>query len=127
MLETKFNGLTRPAIRRTGAHVDQIETGETGRGIPDLHVLSPNKGTYWVELKVSRTKTKLTVDIKPVQILWHEQYAKLGGRSFIAVYNEADSHIYLFRGVDSRDASTGDVRPYIQFTSIAAMASWLEN
>jgi hypothetical protein len=127
MLESKFSGLLRPAIRQYGAHVDKIETGETGRGVPDLHIHSKCKGTYWCELKVSRTKTTLQIDVSPAQILWHEEYSKLGGRSFLVVYNETDSKVYLFLGRDAREAKAGKMRPYVHFTNIAACAAWLEN
>ena len=59
-----------------------VESGGTGRGIPDSHALFEGK-TCWIEFKNIKTgwKTSLT----PEQIGWHLRYARYGGRSFIAI------------------------------------------
>jgi Holliday junction resolvase len=71
-------------------HWQRIETGGTGRGIPDLN------GCYqgaeaWVECK--RTK-HWTVEVRPEQVGWIERRTRAGGRVFLAV-RRAERELWL--------------------------------
>ena len=63
------------------AHWQGIETGGTGRGIPDLnYCLDGQEG--WIELK---STAAWAVKIEPGQVAWIERRARAGGRVFVAV------------------------------------------
>lgn len=62
-------------------HWQGIETGSTGRGIPDMNYCFDGiEG--WVENKLTSTRA---VDLRPEQISWMERRTRRGGRTFVAV------------------------------------------
>ena len=63
-----FNAKLRAALKDCGCFVSQIES-ETGRGIPDFHASHVAVGPFWVECKVSFTVKKVTVEVRPNQIV----------------------------------------------------------
>jgi len=64
-----------------GFHWQTIESGLTGRGVPDSNFCG-NGIEGWVEFK----KTAVwAVGLRPEQIGWHLKRARAGGRTFIAV------------------------------------------
>jgi hypothetical protein len=66
----------------TGFHWQAIETGGTGKGIPDSNFCSVGGGDRWIEFK----KTEgWAVDLGPEQIGWHRARARYGGRTYVAV------------------------------------------
>jgi hypothetical protein len=60
-------------------HHQRIETGSTGRGIPDVNICRRGK-EVWVELKVVNGKR---VKLRPEQVAWHVRRARAGGVSWI--------------------------------------------
>lgn len=60
----------------------RVETGGTGRGIPDAHYISPGGAAGWLELK--QTDGWL-VPLMPEQQGWADRYARMGGRIWCAV------------------------------------------
>ena len=124
MNEAKFSTLFRAALRRAGAQVDKIETGETCVGIPDLHVYSEKKGTYWLELKVCNNAAKLTVALRPGQIAWLMDYSDRKGHAYIATWMATTGKVALHQ---ARHASTSASITPMWFNSIQALAEWLEN
>lgn len=67
----------------------RIETGGTGRGIPDLNgCLMGNE--IWVELKAA---DGWKPHIRPEQIGWAERRARAGGRVFLAVRRICDAGV----------------------------------
>lgn len=71
------------------AHWQSIETGGTGRGVPDTNycIRSPGPGARgvegWVEFKVTSTYSVGTM--RPEQVGWIHKRARYGGRVFVAV------------------------------------------
>ncbi len=64
----------------------RIETGSTGRGIPDVN-LCYNGVEIWVELKiVSGRKVNITAE----QCAWHYRRIRAGGRTFIIARDKVD-------------------------------------
>lgn len=126
MLESDFSRKLRDCLASFNLSVDQIETGQTKRGVPDLHVFSQRKGTYWVELKVCNNKETVKVGLRSDQAAWHENYARLGGRSFIAVY--MNGKVYLYQGRHALKILTeGEAPVYATLFNIRALAEFLEN
>ena len=67
-------------------HVQRIETGSTGRGIPDVNQC--HQGVEcWVELKIVKGKQ---VKLSPEQIAWHFRRARAGGTSWVIARDKAD-------------------------------------
>jgi len=61
------------------AHHQRIETGDTGRGIPDINIGYDSR-EYWVELKVVKGRQ---IKLSPEQIAWHFRRTRAGGVTWI--------------------------------------------
>jgi|TARA_R100001530_G_scaffold2356_3_gene3960 Holliday junction resolvase len=76
----------------------RIETGGTGRGIPD--VFGAYKGVCcWVELKIARGNK---VHLTPEQTAWLIKFARAEVRTFILVGTNKKT-MYLFSGNEARE------------------------
>ena len=63
------------------AHVQRIETGLTGKGVPDLNYCQNGK-EIWIELKsIDGNKSQLS----PFQIAWLYNRMKAGGKCFVLI------------------------------------------
>lgn len=49
--EAAFSKALTKAMRSRNWFVQRIESGTTGKGIPDLYVVTPHKKACWIELK----------------------------------------------------------------------------
>ena len=49
--EAEFSHAVCRYLRNKGWFVQRIESGETGKGIPDLYIISPTGVAIWIELK----------------------------------------------------------------------------
>lgn len=97
-------------------HWQPIETGGTGRGIPDTnYCFGGIEG--WVEFKLTST---WTTGLRPEQIAWLLRRARAGGRTFIAIRRKhsgglrkglAEDQLYLFPGTYARDLVLKGHRP----------------
>lgn len=63
-----------------------IETGGTGRGIPDSEFCFPGGVTGWIEFKAAEG---WAVDMRPEQVGWLARRARMGGAAFVAVRRQA--------------------------------------
>jgi len=63
------------------AHWQRVETGEMGRGVPDLNGCM-NGVEIWAELKFTRI---WSVNVRPEQVAWIERRVRAGGRVFLIV------------------------------------------
>lgn len=85
-------------------HWQRIETGMTGRGIPDLNFCFDGV-EGWIENKITRA---YAIAFKPEQVGWLLRRTRAGGRTFVAVrrmtfiYDE----LYLFPGSMAADLKT---------------------
>jgi hypothetical protein len=79
-----IDGGLRALFRKHLPHffITTIETGGTGRGIPDLEYCSPAGVSGWVECKKTGA---WAVDLEPEQVAWLTRRARYKGRCFIAV------------------------------------------
>jgi hypothetical protein len=77
-----------------------VESGATGSGIPDQFFTFPRGVVGWLELK---TCSGWAVPLRPEQISWHLRYARMGGRSFVAVLR--GDTLYIWPGRDSAQIS----------------------
>jgi hypothetical protein len=66
-------------------HIVAIETGGTGRGIPDLEYCYQGK-TGWIECKQT---SGFAVGLQPEQVAWLTRRARAGGRCWVAVRRRA--------------------------------------
>ena len=66
--EAEFSKAVVGTLRRRGWFVQRIESGETGKGIPDIYAISPTGYAIWIELK--REKCCLGNSSLPVYIHW---------------------------------------------------------
>ena len=81
-----------------------IETGGTGRGIPDSNFCFPPGVEGWVEFK--KTDTYRVSSVKPEQVGWIERRIRAGGRVFVGVRRRCQAgprkpamdELWLWRG-----------------------------
>lgn len=93
-------------------HWQSIETGGTGRGVPDLNGCWLGV-EFWIELKhVARGRK---VALSPVQAAWIARRLRAGGRAFILARYRQD--ILLWRGSSAASLMT-------QGIDLPPVASW---
>jgi Holliday junction resolvase len=81
-------------------HWQRIETGGTGRGIPDLNGCR-QAIEVWVELKFIKGGFK--VGLRPEQCGWLLRRAAVEGRCWILVFKQKDNLFYLAPGRKARE------------------------
>ena len=76
--------------------VQRIESGETGKGIPDIYSISPSGIPVWFELKrehlIVYPNTVLTVHWRPGQQAWLHEVTKYKQRAYTIM---ATDNVYL--------------------------------
>lgn len=83
------------------AHWQSIETGSTGRGIPDVNYCFEGiEG--WIEFKATEG---WRVDVRPEQVAWIERRGRAGGRVFLAV-RRAQLELWFLRSTAARVLAT---------------------
>tara|TARA_R110000787_G_scaffold142510_1_gene256116 strand:+ start:1782 stop:2195 length:414 start_codon:yes stop_codon:yes gene_type:complete len=104
-LEKTFWALLKSHLP-TDCHHQRIETGSTGRGIPDVNLCWQER-EVWVELKVVQGRR---VAVSPEQCAWHYRRHRAGGVTFIMARDKADGvrkgkydRIYLWHGRSATD------------------------
>lgn len=84
-------------------HWQAIETGQTGRGIPDVNGCKDGK-EFWIEFKQT---TGWKIAIRPEQVAWIEQRERHGGQVFVIIRRQspagprkgpADDDLYIYEG-----------------------------
>ena len=98
--EKTFWSLFRSHIPKD-CDVQRIETGSTGRGIPDINLCYQGY-EFWIELKVVKGRS---VDLAPEQVAWHYRRTRAGGTTWIIARDKYDKvkkgkgdFIYLWHG-----------------------------
>lgn len=90
--EAAFSRALTESLRRQKWFVQRIESGTTGRGIPDIYAISPDNIAMWLELKVIPGKQALEFVIpwRPGQQAWMLEVGKRGQTCFTLVaYKDA--------------------------------------
>lgn len=92
MARGRIDGGLRPIFRRhlPLVHWQSVETGLTGRGVPDSNGCYMGS-EFWVEYKKCGANK---VRIDPFQVAWHERRHRAGGRTFLAVGRMDEIHLY---------------------------------
>tara|TARA_R110000803_G_scaffold46646_1_gene97802 strand:+ start:13413 stop:13802 length:390 start_codon:yes stop_codon:yes gene_type:complete len=72
-------------------HLQRIETGMTGAGVPDVNGCAKGK-EFWVELKEIHSGNKLT--LRPMQISWLAKRASHGGQVFVMARKDNEIKLY---------------------------------
>ena len=96
--EAAFSKALVTAMRSKGIFVQRIESGETGKGIPDLFVIT--KGTpMWIELKrvhdTCSDKQYFTIPWRPGQQAWlHEVRSRGITTMTLACYDDGIIQIH---------------------------------
>lgn len=67
--EAEFSKAFCLHLRKKGWFVQRIESGLTGKGIPDIYAVSPNNVPWWFELKRNRGE-EICRATNPVYIHW---------------------------------------------------------
>lgn len=101
-----LRGLFRDNLPRF--HWQSVETGMTGRGVPDSNFCAPPGIEGWVEFKQTE---EWAVTLRPEQVGWLCRRARAGGRVFVAVRRwpaasrrrEAADELWLLAGAAARE------------------------
>ena len=103
----------------TQIHLQRIETGMTGAGVPDVNGCGKGK-EFWIELKEIHSGNKLT--LRPMQISWLAKRASHGGQVFVMARKNGEIKLYhidsltgikdLVKGGYSSDALLTLTMPY---------------
>ena len=72
-------------------HLQRIETGMTGAGVPDVNGCAKGK-EFWVELKEIHSGNALT--LRPMQISWLAKRALHGGQVFVMARKNKEIKLY---------------------------------
>jgi hypothetical protein len=93
-----------------GAQWTPVETGATVAGVPDSEYCFGGGRSGWVEFKATRGWQVKKSRSLPFQVSWHEERARRGGRSFVAVRQRLASgrdDLYLACGTALRLLASG--------------------
>lgn len=88
--EAAFSNALVKAMRAKGWFVQRIESGQTGRGIPDIYCIDNRKEAWWLELKREHTNITPVIAIswRPGQQAWLNDVTKRGQHCLtIACFN----------------------------------------
>lgn len=73
--EAAFSKAVVSHLRKRGWFVQRIESGVTGKGIPDLYCIGPGNKALWIELKRVHAEVypsnHVTIPWRPGQLAWH--------------------------------------------------------
>ena len=72
-------------------HLQRIETGMTGAGVPDVNGCAKGK-EFWIELKEIHSGNALT--LRPMQISWLAKRASFGGQVFVMARKNEEINLY---------------------------------
>ena len=72
-------------------HLQRIETGMTGAGVPDVNGCAKGK-EFWIELKEIHSGNTLT--LRPMQISWLAKRASFGGQVFVMACKNDEIKLY---------------------------------
>tara|TARA_R100001377_G_scaffold51131_2_gene29899 strand:- start:297 stop:686 length:390 start_codon:yes stop_codon:yes gene_type:complete len=72
-------------------HLQRIETGMTGAGVPDVNGCAKGK-EFWIELKEIHSGNALT--LRPMQISWLAKRASHGGQVFVMARKNNEIKLY---------------------------------
>lgn len=79
--EAAFSKALCGHLRKQNWFVQRIETGSTGRGVPDIYAISPEGEAMWLELKRVHTTVKgrhyLSIPWRPGQQAWLHQVTRM--------------------------------------------------
>lgn len=101
--------------RIKGPHWQAIETGGTGKGIPDLYGCWEGS-SVWIECKKT---TGWAVNIEPEQVAWLLRHSRSGGRCYLAVRRQTEAgprrgaavdEFWLFHGSEVMDVADRGLR-----------------
>lgn len=75
--EAAFSKALVAHLRKNAWFIQRIETGSTGRGVPDIYAISPDGRAMWLELKRVHKSVKglhyLAIPWRPGQQAWLRQ------------------------------------------------------
>lgn len=79
--EASFSKAVCAKLRKQGCFVQRIETGSTGRGVPDIYCIYPDGTPVWLELKrvhcSAKGRDRLKVPWRAGQQAWLREVSKV--------------------------------------------------
>lgn len=84
-----LGALFKQRLEPRGFHLQRIETGGTGRGIPDTNAARPDGVEIWIEFKQTEAFSIASLKKNAPQIGWHLRRNRMGCRTWFAVRQQA--------------------------------------
>lgn len=79
--EAAFSKAVCSHLRKQGWFIQRIETGSTGRGVPDIYAIAPEGTAMWLELKrvhkTAKGRHYLDIPWRPGQQAWLHTVSKV--------------------------------------------------
>lgn len=101
--EAEFSKAVCGTLRKAGWFVQRIESGETGKGIPDIYAITPQGQAVWLELKrdhseIGRVPYPVMIHWRPGQQAWlHEVTMRKQVAFTLACFNDVILQIPHYR------------------------------
>lgn len=91
--EAAFSNAFVKHLRKYNWFVQRIESGTTGRGVPDIYCISPKGNAFWFELKRVHMnafgRTALSIPWRPGQQAWlHGAHAFMQNAYTLACFDD---------------------------------------
>lgn len=123
--EAAFSKALVTAMRNKGIFVQRIESGETGKGIPDLFVITQGI-PMWVELKrihdTCSDKKVLEIPWRPGQQAWLNDVTKRGMKCMtLACYDDGIVKIRHERIYQRNLVSITEAQDYMYYKDIRSL------
>ena len=80
-----------------GFHLQRIETGLTGSGVPDVNGCKKGQ-EFWIELKEIHSGNSLT--LRPMQVSWLAKRAMHGGQVFVLARKNDEIKLFHVDGLE---------------------------
>jgi len=80
-----------------GFHLQRIETGLTGSGVPDVNGCKKGQ-EFWIELKEIHSGNSLT--LRPMQVSWLAKRAMHGGQVFVLARKNNEIKLFHVDGLE---------------------------
>jgi hypothetical protein len=121
VIDGGLRGLFRENLK-IGWSWTTIETGGTGRGVPDSHFCCRGV-SGWLEYKTQ--KSLGCVALRPEQIAWLSRYSRCGGRAMVAVRHQHDGGVRKGAATDTLWLLRGDNPVAVRERGLILDAPWV--
>lgn len=126
--EAAFSAVLVKKLKENKWFVQRIESGTTGRGIPDLYVVSPAGRALWLELKrihmkvFERRPSYINVTWRPGQQNWLRRVNRYGQDAYTVIaFDDCFGIIRSNKRYEKNIVPTSDIIMFKDITSLVGI------